>query len=138
LEGWTLEGEAFIVASLPGFFRTPTLNSIGKAGESATGTALSPPFSVEPAFGDLEILFHGGISQKQGGPENLALRLLDARTGATLFETVPPRTHVLTRLRIPLADLKTRTVRLFLVDRNTGTSYAWIGVRRVAFTPKSR
>jgi hypothetical protein len=138
LADWTLEGGAFSVSSLPGVIRTPTLNSIGKAGEAATGTALSPPFAIEPGHEALEVLYHGGTSEKQNGQENLALRLLDAETGSTLSETVPPSTHMLTQLRIPLAGIKAGHVRLFLIDRNTGSSFAWIGVRRVALVRADR
>jgi hypothetical protein len=136
-EGWTFTGDAFSVSSLPGVFRAPTLNSIGKAGESAPGTALSPPFAVESDYDVLEILFHGGTSQQRDGQQNLALRLLDAQTGVVLYETVPPSTHLLTKLSIPVAKLKAGTAQLGLVDKHTGASFAWIGVRRVAFVRRT-
>ena len=131
LANWTLTGNAFSVSSLPGVFWTPTLNSIGQAGEAATGSALSPPFAIEPGFDRLEIVFHGGTRHKSEGKENLTLQLKDADTGATLYETVPPSTHVLTKLNIPLADIKAGRVRLLLIDDNTNNSFAWIGLRRV-------
>ncbi|OHB79282.1 MAG: hypothetical protein A2V98_06525 [Planctomycetes bacterium RBG_16_64_12] len=131
LEGWTLKGEGFSVCSLPGLCRRPTLNSFGKGGESATGTALSPPFRIDPDDEALEILFHGGISRETGGKQNLVIRLVDAQSGKLLREILPPATHVLTPHSVSLEGLQGRQVRLEMVDENTGGAYAWIGLQRV-------
>jgi hypothetical protein len=130
LEGWTLTG-GFSVSTMPGLIPKPTLNSVAAAGETATGTALSPAFTVEPQFDQLEVLLQGGWSEKSNGRENLVLRIVDATTGATLEELFPPGIHELRTQRVPLEKLKGRTIRLQLVDDNRNSSFAWIGLRKL-------
>lgn len=130
LEGWTLTG-GFSVSTMPGLISRPTLNSVATGGETATGTALSPPFTVEPQFDHLEVLLQGGWSEKSNDRENLALRFVDATSGATLEELLPPGIHELRTQRVPLEKLKGRTLRLQLVDENRNSSFAWIGLRKV-------
>lgn len=130
LEGWTLTG-GFSVSTMPGLIPRPTLNSVATGGEIATGTAVSPRFSVEPQFDHLEVLLQGGWSEKSNGRENLALRFVDATSGATLEELLPPGIHELRTQRVPLEKLKGRPLRLQLVDENRNSSYAWIGLRKV-------
>ncbi len=132
LQGWTLGGAAFGVSACPPLFARPTLNSLARAGETATGSALSPAFTVEPRFERMEILYHGGNSRRLGGKETLAIRLLDARSGAVLEEVLPPGTHELTTRRIGLDKLRGRAVRVEIVDDNTDAGYAWIGLRRLS------
>ena len=133
LEGWKLEGDAFSVCPLPGLCSRPTLNSYGKAGESAVGTAVSPPLAIAPELSRLRLLYHGGISQSDGGRENLSIRFVDASTGRLLDEILPPGTHVLTVREHPLDKLRGKRVRIEIVDRNTSASYAWIGLARLSF-----
>lgn len=45
-EAWHLEGSDFSVAPVPGLFVVPTLNSLAKPGESSTGKAISPGFTI--------------------------------------------------------------------------------------------
>jgi hypothetical protein len=132
LDGWKLEGDAFSVCPLPGLCSRPTLNSYGKGGEAAVGTAISPPFAVDPVFDRLRLLYHGGISQSDDGRENLAIRFVDANTAGLLDEILPPGTHVLTVREHPLDKLRGKLVRIEIVDRNTAASYAWIGLARLA------
>ena len=134
LEGWTLKGEGFSVCSLPGLCPRPTLNSYGKGGESATGRALSPPFSIDPDAESLGLLFHGGISQDVGGKQNLVIRLIDAESGDSLREILPPATHVLTPLSVSLDGLRGRRIRLEIIDNNTGGAFAWVGLQNVSIT----
>jgi len=131
LEGWTIKGEAFGVSTLPGLCRRPTLNSRARAGESATGTAWSPAFVVDPEYDTLELFWHGGTSQKIHGRENLAVRIIAARTGEILREITPPGTHVLTVHSAQIKDLRGREIRLELVDKNTANTFAWIGLAQV-------
>ena len=130
LEGWTLTG-GFSVSTVPILIPRPTLNSVATAGETATGTALSPPFTIEPQFDHLEVLLQGGWSEKLNGRENLALRFVDAASGETLEELLPPGIHELRTQRVPVEKLKGRTIRLQLVDENRNSSFAWIGLRKV-------
>jgi hypothetical protein len=134
LEGWTLTG-SFSVATVPGLVPKPTLNSVAIGGEMATGTALSPAFTVEPQFSHLEVLLQGGLSEQQNGRENLVLRIIDATTDETLEQLFPPGIHELRTQRVSLDKLKGRTIRLQLADENRNASFAWIGLRKVALKP---
>ena len=136
LEGWNLEGGAFTIGAISSLFHTATLNSLA-AGEGAVGTATSPPFVIEPAFDRIELLIQGGTSARQSGQENLAVRFLDARTGEVLAQVLPPSTHLLVERRLPTTGLTGKPLRIELVDRNRASSYAWIGLRRVALLGKA-
>jgi hypothetical protein len=132
LEGWTLKGNAFSVATAGELVPRPTLNSLALGGETATGTALSPAFVIEPRFDALEVVFQGGWNQGTDGEENLILRLLDADNGAVLERILPPGTHVLTTRHLKLDKLTGKTIRIQMVDNNTDSSFAWIGLRKVS------
>lgn len=130
LEGWTLTG-GFSVSTVPGLIPKPTLNSVAVAGETATGTALSPAFTIESQFDYMEVLLQGGWSEKVNGRENLVLRIVDATTNEMLEELFPPGIHELRTQRVPLDKLRGQPVRVQLVDENRNSSYAWIGLRKV-------
>jgi hypothetical protein len=132
LEGWKLTGSAFRISSIGPLNPRRTLNSLAAAGETATGTATSPPFTIDGSYGRMEIILQGGWSEKTEGQENLAIRLLDADNQAALQQVLPPGTHELRTTVVDVEPLRGKSIRLQLVDRNTNTSFAWIGVRRVA------
>ena len=138
LLGWSLQGEAFSVCSMPSLFRRCTLNSGGKAGEAATGVATSPPVVIGPEFDRLEIVFHGGRSTPTDHGLNLALRAIDAATGRILLDLAPPGTHVLTTQTAAINGLRGKTVRFQLIDENTASSYAWIGLRKITLVASKR
>lgn len=138
LRDWTLQGNAFSVSPLLALGVRSTLNSLAASGESATGSALSPPFTVDSRFKELEIVFHGGWSEERNGKENLAVRLLDADSGAVLEQVLPPGTHILTTRRLALDKLSGKSIRLMLVDNNTASTYAWIGLRRLSLVGSRR
>lgn len=131
LKGWKLEGSAFSVSSTPGLIPRATLNSYVVGGESATGTATSPVFEVPPVYETLEVNYQGGWSETVEGKENLALQFIDADSGEVLEELTPPGIHVLTLKKLGTTRLFGKKVRLRLIDGNTNTSYAWIGLRSV-------
>ena len=135
--GWTFTGNAFSVAALGPLLPRPSLNSLVAAGEPATGTATSPPFTIDPKCDRMEIIMHGGTSQKVGGEENLVIRLIDASTSKLLEEILPPSTHELRTEQVKLDKLRGKSVRLQLIDNNTASSFAWIGVRRVSLVGRS-
>jgi hypothetical protein len=135
LEGWKLDG-AFALTAIPNLSRTPTLNSLA-AGEGAVGTATSPTFVIDPAFDRIELLIQGGTSSRESGRENLAVRFLDARTGEPLAQVLPPSTHLLVVQQLPASGLTGKPLRIELVDSNRASSYAWIGLRRVALLGKA-
>lgn len=133
LEGWKTEGQAFSVAAYPALqFATPTLNSLAKAGEQATGKAVSPEFVLDDRFLSFDI--QGGHCEAESGPGLLCVRLVDAKSGETLHTIKPPGTHTLQRTLVPLDKWQGRTVRLEVVDENTNASYAWIGIHNVVLS----
>lgn len=133
LEGWTLEGDAFSINAHPGLFHVPTLNSLARHGEQAVGRALSPPFEITAER--LAFRLHGGRATGSGPEADLAVRLLDAETGEVLASLRPPGTHVPLMTCLDVRPLLARRVRLELVDRDRGTSFAWIGISDVRLEP---
>lgn len=136
LEGWTLAGNAFAIGAAPGMFATATLNSLVRSGESAIGRALSPPFVVD--MERLTFRWHGGWARGEGYDADLAVRLLDADTGAVLAWVHPPGTHVPQSATIETGTLRGRRVRLELVDNDTAPSYAWIGISEIVAEYQTR
>lgn len=61
------------------------------------------------------------------GNETLCIRLLDADTGRELAVMLSAGVHSLTHRYMDVSAFSGRNLRLELVDRNTRTSYAWIG-----------
>lgn len=134
LEGWTTEGTAFSVGTVPSLFGTPSLNSLAAAGESATGKAVSPEFTADARV--LTFQIHGGNSRSDDGPGTLCVRLVDAKSDEVLHVARPSGTHALQPVRIDLEKWQGRTLRLEIVDENADPSFAWIGIREVTLSPK--
>lgn len=128
LAGWMLDGDAFTVSAA--FGQALSLNSLAK-GESGVGTAVSPVFALLDGEDRLEVLLHGGHSQKADDGENLSVQVVDADTGKVLGQLTPDGTHILTTKYIPLQQMAGRKLRLRIRDNNASDSYAWIGVSRV-------
>jgi len=131
LLGWRTEGDAFSVAPVPSLFSVPTLNSLAKAGETATGRAISPDFLIRPEDTCLLIEHHGGNSATDDGPGALFIKLVDSATAELLYRLPASGSHVLREGRIPVARWRGRTVHLEAADSNTSPSYAWIGIAQV-------
>ncbi|MCC6728780.1 MAG: hypothetical protein IT208_05515 [Chthonomonadales bacterium] len=129
LEGWRVDGEAFSVAAVPALFETPSLNSLARAGERATGRAVSPAFTLDSPR--LRFRLQGGRSAASSGAGELSLRLVDARTGATLARVEPPATHVPQETTLDVSRWQGRRARLEMIDACTESSYAWIGIDSV-------
>ncbi len=136
LKGWKTEGAAFSVAPVPSLFLVPTLNSLAAAGESATGKAISPDFTIGAEDRRLLFEYQGGISRADDGPGCLRIELVDSRTNEVLRVLRPSGSHVLREGSIPVDGLGGRAVHLVLTDLNTDTSYAWLGVRRVRLSAR--
>jgi len=136
VEGWELEGEAFGVTAVSSLFSEPSLNSLGKAGEAATGKAISPVFTIGPKDARLTFTHHGGRSEADAGPGFLGLRLIDAQTGqplATYEEKAGTPQEQWGAFDVE--PFRGKQLRLEIADENTKTSYAWLGVRRVYRAP---
>ena len=136
LSRWQIEGDAFSVAPVPALFNEATLNSLAKNGETAVGRALSPAFRLPEWCAKLDFDTQGGTAMKDpDGNETLCIRLLDADTGRELAVMLSAGVHSLTHRYMDVSAFSGRNLRLELVDRNTRTSYAWIGLRRVCMMP---
>ncbi len=131
LEGWELTGNAFSICAVPSLFTAPTLNSLGKAGEQASGTALSPVFEIRPADKVVVLDFQGGRSVSTPEGESLVAEIIEADTGEVIGRVLPPGVHLVQPTAIPVQVDKPTKVRLRLIDRNTDASFAWIGVSSV-------
>jgi hypothetical protein len=131
LEGWQMEGEAFSLASFPALFDKPTLNSLAAKGETAVGKAISPIFAFVDNDVFMTIDFQGGISKKINNQSILAIRLINADTNEILIEIDSPNSHVLTKKDIDIQKWRNKKVRLVLIDNNTDSSYAWIGLKSI-------
>lgn len=127
LVGWKTEGDAFSISTV---YDLATFNSLGRAGETATGKAVSPPFTITLDY--LDILLQGGNSLAESGNGALTLTVVDHTNGAVLKRISPSGTHVLNNARVAVQEWKGREVHLELEDSNTATSYAWIGIRKVS------
>jgi hypothetical protein len=129
LEGWTTEGDAFSVAPVASLFDMPTLNSLATRGESARGRAISPPFVVTGSR--LRFRVHGGLAGRDADGLTLAVRIVDAASGRLLATMQPPGTHMAATAVLDVKEHRGKTVRMELVDRHAGPSYAWIGISDV-------
>jgi hypothetical protein len=128
LAAWRIEGNAFSVSPFPSLFATPTLNSLSKVGEAATGKAVSPDFELKPADTTLMIQYHGGRSKTDDGAGLMAIDLVDAKSGQRLYRLALSADHTLRWEHIDVKPWAGRSVRLELTDQNTDPSYAWLGL----------
>lgn len=131
VQGWQFDGEAFSVAPVAGLFRDGTLNSLAKAGETATGKAVSPVFMVKKDDNTMILEFHGGISETVDKKANLSVSIADADTGEVLAEIQPPSTHQLMKKSIDISRFRDQKLRLILLDENIKKTHAWVGLKSV-------
>ena len=131
---WRTEGEAFSVAAVPFLLKEPTLNSLAKLGESATGRAFSPDFTIGADDTRLVFRMQGGNSLADDGPGCVSIRLVDSKTGDVLERMAVMGSCDLREGRMPVDRRRGRMVHLELIDQNTATSWAWLGVRQVSLT----
>jgi hypothetical protein len=136
IDAWEFQGGAFSVSAVPSLFSEPSLNSLGKAGETATGKAISPAFTVGPQDARLTFTHHGGRSEAGEGPGFLGLRLIDAQTGQALA-TYEEKAGTPQEQwgSFDVESFQGKQLRLEIADENTKPSFAWLGVRRVYRAP---
>lgn len=132
MRGWRTEGEAFSVAPVPGLFEESSLNSRGKAGESATGKAISPDFTIGTDDTNLVFRIQGGNSIADEGPGALSVRLIDSQTGEALAKLPVTGSHLFREAKIPVDKWHGKNVHLEMIDNNTNSSWAWLGVKNIA------
>jgi len=132
---WRFEGDAFSVAAVPALFARPTLNSLAKSGETATGKVTSPDFVLNKNYKTLKFFYQGGTSSREDGPGLLCIDLVDSETNERLIRYHVQASHPLRWGRIDIEKWAGRTVHLELTDKNTNPSYAWLGIQRVTLSP---
>ncbi len=129
LDGWKLEGNAFSICPIPSLFTEHTLNSMGKSGESATGTATSPIFTVPQGAKRLEFMLQGGTSTGLSGEGALTVAVKDPSLLNQYAIISIEGSHQLRKQFIDAEKLAGKQIRLVLTDNNRNTSYAWLGLQ---------
>ncbi|MEI6915683.1 MAG: hypothetical protein WCL39_11170, partial [Armatimonadota bacterium] len=135
IANWKLEGTAFSVSSNRSLFQTPTLNSLTKSGENATGKAISPDFKIEQDDKSLMLQIQGGNSRADSGAGSLRIDLVDSATGKVLDKQIISGSHMLRGSQMNVSKWPGRTVHLELVDENIDITYAWLGVKEAKLSP---
>jgi len=136
IENWVLEGDAFSVSSTPWLKETPTLNSVVTAGEKAAGKAISPDFVLSKDYDRMRFQYHGGLSNETNEQELLCIDLVDASNNERLHRYhVKASSPALRQGMIFIKQWAGRMVRLEIVDSNTNTAYAWMGIKKIELLP---
>lgn len=135
VKDWTFEGDAFSVASVKPLFDIPTLNTLAR-GESVVGKAVSPDFVLIEGDQFLNIICHGGRSKSENGAGLLAIDLVDSTTGQLLERTLANGSHKLQGQAVNVEKWTGRTVHLEVIDKNSDSSYAWIGISKASISYK--
>ena len=103
------------------------LSSLG-AGETGTGTILSPPFRISTDTIRFTICGHDG---EHGGQKKNYIALSDAKKGLSLRQTCAPGSDAMQEQTWNVAQLKGREVRVEVHDGNSGGMFAWMGIGRI-------
>ncbi|MBV9852763.1 MAG: hypothetical protein JO250_24145 [Armatimonadetes bacterium] len=109
----------------------PYLSSLG-LGEEGTGAVVSPAFVIA---GPTVRLTLRGWTGPQGERYANFVQLLDAASGQVLRESPPPLSDDLKPLAWDVGDLQGRRVRIRLVDHDSNSAFAWIGLGSVDAAP---
>ena len=103
------------------------ISSLSLGGESLTGILRSAPFEMPK---ELQFYLCGHRGYPNDPPHNKNfIRLLDSKTGEELHRAYPPRSD--TGHLVRWIDKAGRKVNLELVDGDTGSAFAWIGMARL-------
>jgi putative heme-binding domain-containing protein len=97
-------------------------------GEQLTGILRSRPFTIPEEF-SLWICGHNGLPGTNPEPVN-HVRLKLAATGETIARQIPPRSDTAQKATWDLEQWAGQKGILEVVDADTGTAYAWLGVSR--------
>ncbi len=135
ISNWTLEGNAFGLAAQPDVYDSVTLHSRARSGEQATGKAISPPFVIPPGYARLELVCQGTAGMPGMPNPLLYFDLIDVASGERLVRHHAQGTQRLKAYCVPVGAFAGRTVRLEMVDANSGAACAWIGLRTAILRP---
>ena len=103
------------------------ISSLSPGGESLTGILRSVPFEMPK---ELRFYLCGHRGYPNDPPHNKNfIRLLDANTGEELYRAYPPRSD--TGHLVRWIEKAGRKVKLEIVDGDTGSAFAWIGIARL-------
>lgn len=105
------------------------------AGESGTGTIVSPAFRIDVERITFTICGHDG---QGGGHQKNYVALIDVRGGKTLNQTMAPGADALEEKSWDVSRLQKREVRIEIHDGDAGNAYAWMGVGRIDAGPAMR
>lgn len=97
-------------------------------GESGTGEIVSPSFTL--TVPRIRVKARGWDGSMGNLGKNLFL-LQDAGTNETLRKSEPPTGDAPQWFEWDTADLKGRSVRIRLIDNNSNSSYAWMGLDEI-------
>jgi hypothetical protein len=114
-----------------GRYTAPYLSSLG-FGEPGIGTITSPKFLIQGAAIQLTLC---GWSGRDGNRHASKAELIDANTHKILREAPPPLTDTLTPVDWDVSGLHNRLVKVRLVDQDSSTSFAWMGLGMVDARP---
>lgn len=105
----------------------PYLSSLGN-GEQGTGMIRSPVFSLHTP--KIRLLVNGWDGQAGDREEN-RFQLLDAETKEVLFSSPPPQSDFPQWLEWDVSQFQGHNVYLRIVDGNSESAFAWLGLWEV-------
>ncbi len=100
-----------------------------KGAESFTGVIESRVFPLPERLTFL-LCGHRGVPGKEAHELNV-VRLVEAGSGAELARALPPRSDKATLVEWIIPEARGRKVRLEVVDGDSGSSFAWLGIGEV-------
>lgn len=104
-----------------------SLDKDKRSPETLTGILRSTPFAA-PAKLAFWLCGHQGFPAAQANRRNL-VRLVAG--GKIVREAFPPRSDVCRRIEWDIAAVKGQPAHLEIVDGDSGTAYAWLGLTRI-------
>lgn len=115
-----------IQKELAGQMIPATLSSLA-GGETATGTLLSQPFTLQSP--KIKILLRGWSGPPNNANDKNYIALIDANTNQILRKAKPPqKTEIAEWVQWDTQDLINHTVQFQLTDNDNHNAYAWFAV----------
>lgn len=118
---------AVMKATGGGYAVEPYLSSLGQR-EAGTGQISSPAFTISESPIRLKVR---GWDGRPGDLGTNLFELCDASTGKILRKSEPPCSDEPQWIEWDVTELKGRSVKLRLVDTNSDSTFAWMGIDEV-------